>query len=89
MTARRQPLVLVRDPVLRRETRIREGDDWIDLNLPLAEAVNVLKAQVADALERAAIATAALEQISVEIPKSGTARAQRVIAARVEEAGVD
>ena len=91
MTARRQPLVLVRDPVLRRETRIREGDDWIDLNLPLAQAVNLLKAQVADALERAAIATAALEQISVEIPNSGTARAQRLLAARVEttEAGVE
>ena len=87
MTETAQFTIDLREAVRKRQARARNsaGTAWVDIDLPVAEAVAFLTAEVADAQARLSAASASIDRLVATLPDSGTAIAQRSITARVTE----
>lgn len=76
------------DPVQSRVAQVQNDDDeWEDIDLPLAEVVEQLRAEINNLQSRQEAVASAVQALAVELPDSGNARAQNLLFTQVEREG--
>ena len=75
----------IAEPVNQRVAQVRsvEGDIWENIDLPIAEALDVLEARVTNLRGQMEFIAESVQQLAAELPSSGTARAQRALLSRI------
>ena len=79
--------IALRDRVPRAEAQVRREGQWETINLPLSEAVRLLRADLNESQERIEAAARALEILKVQLAQSGIASAQRNLFSTVIKQG--
>ena len=79
--------IALRDRVPRAEAQVRRDGQWETINLPLSEAVRLLRADLNESQERIEAAARALEILKTQLAQSGIASAQRNLFSTVIKQG--
>ena len=79
--------IALRDRVPRAEAQVRREGQWETINLPLSEAVRLLRADLNESQERIEAAARALEILKTQLAQSGIASAQRNLFSTVIKQG--